>query len=92
MSLSGQALSIAPRFNGPPDSGNGGYVSGRIAEHFGGSGVVVRLHRPPPLETPLALKTSDAGLDLLDGEDRVASARPAKIDWSPPDPTSGAAT
>ena len=46
------ALVIPPRFCGPPGSGNGGYVCGRIAAHLGGP-VTVTLRRPPPLATPM---------------------------------------
>ncbi|MBX7265399.1 hypothetical protein KIF24_04605 [Micromonospora sp. Llam7] len=66
---------IEARFNGPPDSGNGGWSAGVFATAYGGDGQVeVTLRRPPPLDTPLA---------LLDGEVRdpagevVAQLRPA---------------
>lgn len=42
---------VPARFNGPPDSGNGGYSAGVMAE---GEHRDVRLHRPPPLDTPLS--------------------------------------
>ncbi|NUP32448.1 MAG: hypothetical protein HOU01_12100, partial [Streptomycetaceae bacterium] len=29
-------LAVASRFNGPPESGNGGYVAGLLAEHLAG--------------------------------------------------------
>ena len=48
-------LSIDPRFKGPPDSGNGGYVAGRLAAYLDGT-AAVRLHRPPALERPLDLE------------------------------------
>lgn len=32
-----QSVTIAPRFNGPPGSGNGGYVCGLMAERIGGA-------------------------------------------------------
>ena len=41
-------VTIDPRFNGPPDSGHGGYVSGVVASFLEGP-ARVRLHRPPPL-------------------------------------------
>ncbi len=48
---------IEARFNGPPGSGNGGWSAGVFAEAYGVSGPVeVTLRRPPPLDTPLALR------------------------------------
>ena len=49
------SLVIAPRFCGPPGSGNGGYVCGRIAAYVDGP-VTVTLRRPPPLATPMAVE------------------------------------
>ena len=43
-------LTIARRFNGPPESGNGGYVCGAFA-FAAGIDLRVRLLAPPPLET-----------------------------------------
>jgi hypothetical protein len=48
-------LVIASRFCGPPGSGNGGYVCGRIAAYVDGP-VTVTLRRPPPLATPMAVE------------------------------------
>jgi hypothetical protein len=47
-------LVIPSRFCGPPGSGNGGYVSGRIAAYVDGPATVT-LRRPPPLATPMAV-------------------------------------
>ncbi len=49
------ALTIPPRFCGPPGSGNGGYVCGRIAAYLDGQ-VTVTLRRPPPLAMPMAVE------------------------------------
>ncbi|WP_083959098.1 hypothetical protein [Herbidospora mongoliensis] len=43
---------IGARFNGPPTSANGGYVSGLAAAFVDGPARVL-LRTPPPLETPL---------------------------------------
>jgi hypothetical protein len=64
---------IDPRFCGPPGSGNGGYVAGRLAG-FLGPVVRVRLHRPPPLETPLAVRADSGAVRLFDGERPIAEA------------------
>jgi hypothetical protein len=49
------SLVIAPRFCGPPGSGNGGYVCGRIAAHVDGP-VAVTLRRPSPLATAMVVE------------------------------------
>lgn len=79
-----QPLRIARRFHGPPDSGNGGYVAGLVARALGGSGCTVTLHRPPPLEQPLELRTGGDGAALFEGEERIASALPAELDLEVP--------
>jgi hypothetical protein len=54
------ALTIPSRFCGPPGSGNGGYVCGRIAGYLDGP-VTVTLRRPPPLDTPMAVEQGGEG-------------------------------
>ncbi len=54
------SLVIPSRFCGPPGSGNGGYVCGRIAAYVDGP-VTVTLCRPPPLDTPMAVGRDDEG-------------------------------
>lgn len=53
-------LLIAPRFCGPPGSGNGGYVSGRIAAYLDGAATVT-LRKPPPLATPMTVARDGEG-------------------------------
>jgi hypothetical protein len=55
-----ESVVIAPRFCGPPGSGNGGYVCGRIAAYLD-SPVTVRLRRPAPLATTLAVERDGQG-------------------------------
>ena len=69
---------IDPRYRGPPDSGNGGYVCG-IVGAAAGVPVAVRLKRPPPLDVPLELAESDGVLQLLCGAEVVAEARPDAV-------------
>ncbi|HIM03432.1 MAG TPA: hypothetical protein EYG46_20830 [Myxococcales bacterium] len=38
---------IGKRFQGPPESGNGGYVCGRLAQSIDGGAAVVRLRVAP---------------------------------------------
>jgi len=77
---------IERRFCGPPESGNGGYVSGLLAQFLGSGPVAVRLRLPPPLERPLEVRHSDAGASLLDGDTLVAEARPTDLEPKPLDP------
>ncbi len=66
----GATLVVAGRFCGPPGSGNGGYVAGRLAGFLAAEGVEgaveVTLREPPPLDVPLDVR-QDAG----DGVPRV---------------------
>jgi hypothetical protein len=51
-------VTIPSQFNGPPTSGNGGWVSGLIAQatatHQTPGPITVRLASPPPLDVPLS--------------------------------------
>jgi hypothetical protein len=76
-------ITIPHRYCGPPESGNGGWVSGTVAAHVPTTAlrpaVTVRLASPPPLDRPLSLAadpTPDGLLAfrLLDGTHLVASA------------------
>jgi hypothetical protein len=65
---------IAPRFCGPPGSGNGGYVCGRLAAYLDGP-VTVTLRRPPPLGTPLAVeRDGQASVRIHHGHKLIAEA------------------
>jgi len=77
---------IARRFNGPPESGNGGYACGAVAVGTGAD-VRVRLHRPPPLDLDLSLEAQgDGRWQLLDGSTVIASATSARLDLAVPAP------
>jgi len=75
-----ETLTIDRRFNGPEDSGNGGYVGGQLAKVLGGT-VAVSLRLPPPLGTPMAVSREDghAFLKLGDGT-LVAQAESASVE------------
>ena len=68
------ALTIPSRFCGPPGSGNGGYVCGRIAAYLGGQ-VTVTLRRPPPLATPMAVgRDGEGSVRIRHGRTLIAEA------------------
>ena len=70
-------LIIPSRFRGPSDSGNGGYVCGRIAAYVDGP-VTVTLHRPPPLDTPMTVEPGgDGALRVRQGGVLIAEATAA---------------
>jgi hypothetical protein len=67
-----EGFAIDPRFNGPPDSGNGGYTCGCVARALGAGPAQVSLRMPPPLGKPLTVEVGADGARLLDGEAVVA--------------------
>jgi hypothetical protein len=68
------ALTIPSRFCGPPGSGNGGYVCGRIAGYLDGP-VTVTLRQPPPLATPMAVeRDSGSSVHIHHGRTLIAEA------------------
>jgi hypothetical protein len=79
-----QYVTIDRKFNGPPDSGNGGYVCGLLAT-TAKADLRVRLLKPPPLETPLRVESGDAGAWWLrDGETPIATGVPARLQLEVP--------
>jgi len=86
-----ETIVIDSRFNGPPNSGNGGYVCGLLASSIEGAAEVT-LRKPPPLERPLAMEHDSNGQVLLkDSADILAAARPAQLDLALPQPVDFAA-
>lgn len=79
---------IEPRYNGPPNCGNGGYVSGMIAAQVDGTAEVT-LRRPTPLGVGLTVEQHASGVRMLDGDTVIATAVPTH-DQPPatPDPIS----
>ena len=65
---------IEPRFNGPAESGNGGYTAGLVAAALDADhvGAVVTLRVPPPLATPLQVTRADGGIRVHAGDQLVA--------------------
>jgi hypothetical protein len=84
-------LTIDRRFNGPPDSANGGYLSGRLAALLGGGlpgaePVAVTLRTPPPLAEPLTVVEGSPGLRLERAGTLIAEAAPADLTGSTVEP------
>ena len=74
------SIIIDKRYCGPPNSGNGGYVCGRLARYIPG-GAEVTLRAPPPLDKPLDVVATDDGLwELRYGATVVAAGRPASVE------------
>lgn len=76
---------VPARYCGPPESGNGGWVSGHLARLVATTAaapaVSVRLRTPPPLDRPLQVRPApDGGIEVLDGEVGVA------LGWAAPAP------
>jgi hypothetical protein len=76
-------ISIASRFRGPPESGNGGYTAGMLASRMPGW-TEVTLRSPPPLERSLSVSETPHGLELRDDERLIAEARPARLELAIP--------
>lgn len=84
-------ITIAARYCGPPESGNGGYTCGCLAARLQGP-VEVTLRHPPPLKRELQVLRSPAGLVLADGETQIAEARSVHFHLdTPPCPGLGVA-
>lgn len=72
---------IEPRYNGPADSGNGGWSAGLVAAALGGGDAEVTLRVPPPLATPMSVAREDGTVRVYapDGT-LVASATATTVD------------
>lgn len=80
-----ETITIAGRFNGPPNSGNGGYVCGRLGLRFDRPAEVT-LKKPPPLDVAMSVVREDGGISLKDGGEVVAEAKSALVDLEIPAP------
>ena len=86
--MNSETIMIERKYNGPPDSGQGGYVCGVIANRIGVTAEVT-LRAPPPLEKPLELVLEgDRTVRLLDGGKVVGEGAPASLTLEIPQPPS----
>jgi hypothetical protein len=91
MDVSCEQVRVDPRFNGPPGVGNGGYVSGLLAERVGASAEVT-LRRATPLARSVVLRCQGEGeaarWTLEDEEGVLVEARVASPEVEVPHPPS----
>ena len=78
---------IERRFNGPPNSGNGGYACGLLGALIGDSAEVT-LRKPPPLETEMEITHEDGEWTLSDGEMVIATGHATELNLDVPAPPS----
>ncbi len=79
------SLVIDTRHNGPPTSGNGGWVAGALARRLGVPVVSVALRAPIPLGLPLQVaQQPDGSLVLTHGGQLVADAAPSTLALAAP--------
>src|SRR3979490_3623049 len=81
-----KTLTIASRFCGPAASSNGGYFAGLVAT-LAARTLPVRLLKPPPLDTELAVRDrEDGALQVMHAAEAIGEARPAvlTLDAKPP--------
>ena len=82
--MSDPTLIIPSRFCGPPNSANGGYTCGMLAQELGGIAEVT-LRKPPPLDKSLQIQREGEGLKLVDEDVLIATAKPGKLEFSAPE-------
>jgi hypothetical protein len=79
-------LTVDSRFCGPPGTANGGYFSGLFAQYSSHS-LRVRLQRPVPVDTPLAVEAAgDGSLELRHEGQLLARAEAARLELNVPTP------
>jgi len=81
-----ETISIPRRFNGPLDSGQGGYSAGLAAGLLDGA-AEVSLRRPVPLDRQLdVLRENDDAVQVVDGDDLVLEAHAHELEVEVPSP------
>jgi hypothetical protein len=86
MTTSPASLTVAARFHGPPNTGNGGYTCGRLASCLATAGpVTVTLWRPPPLDAALIVAYAPGQARLSSADGLVADAHAGAFDARAPD-------
>lgn len=82
-----RTIRIAPRFNGPVASGNGGYSAGLAARLLGDGAAEATLRAAIPLNQTLRAHDANDGLDIMtdDAATRILIMSLKPVDLSPPD-------
>ncbi|GAC1643684.1 MAG: hypothetical protein NVS9B15_00280 [Acidobacteriaceae bacterium] len=89
LSATERAIVVPHRFCGPPQSGNGGYTCGLLAQALPDvAAVECTIRRPIPLDTELRVDVTQSVSRLFDGEDVVIEATPKDFEVNPPRATS----
>jgi hypothetical protein len=78
---------VASRFNGPPQSGNGGWSAALLGKHIGPE-VQVTLKRPIPVDRDIQVVVEGESATLMDGDLEISSARSAELDLDIPEAVS----
>ena len=80
---------VGRRFNGPPESAQGGYACGRFAvaarQWLGPEQVVVTLHEPPPLDVAMVPESSRGRVHFWDRDRLIASVARSHSPIAAPD-------
>ncbi len=69
------SMIIGRQFNGPPDSANGGYAAGLLAQQLDADTVEVTLRAPPPCDVPLRIERADGLVSPHFEDTLIAEAR-----------------
>ena len=77
------SFTIDRRFCGPPQSSNGGYFCGMVAEHFNTCSGGHSTQEPPPLNVPLTLEPDGDRTRIRDDRQDIGIALQA---GEPPEP------
>ncbi len=79
---------VATQFRGPPESGNGGYVSGLLADYLSApvaaEGIEVTLRAPTPLDTPMEIRVDDEQASAYVGDTLIGQALPKQLELDVP--------
>ncbi len=81
------SVKIEQKFCGPPNSGNGGYVCGLIAEQIP-EVASVTLRKPIPLEVDLTLEVGAHLVTLRNENELIAEGKTASLEMEVPSPPS----
>ena len=82
-------ISIPPRYCGPPDTANGGYLAGKLAGYFNlGSSISISFRAATPLDTVLSVVKAENNqnqvIQIMDGEKILAIANTKPLDLVKP--------